>query len=1043
MAEEQTQNASLQNTTEESLATSERQQAARRQQQNAKNSANKTPSPPVTEPATILDTPLPSMNENEQDILPETSRPVEDKAASAGVKQAMPPVTVVVRPVARPRSRRRLIKGAAMLIALLLFIGSFLLLWQNVNQAHLFLYSIDPGNGQTLAQQDLGGYASISALSNPAHDQSSLLLGVSTTPSAQQQVLSLTGSGTSWNISRQYSAPPGHFTLSMGPSHVVAAENGDGLQVMNSAGRVLWQARGDAPLLGAHAFTPTFDSSTIYTIKSARQGNVAAYDIHNGSVRWMVHVDDTLEYAPPLLLMGNTLYVAGDHRIYALNTTTGGIRWKAAAPARTLLSSSAKTPALITAGASGLMAFDAQSGDLLWSFNGHPGTGTNGDTLTAAQFYQAGLLATSNTLYATGVVWNVQQAQQQLWLFAVNAGTGKPLWSERIGTGFTGADAGRVFAPFIDATHRRIVIEQAQADGNHSLNAFDSENGLPRWHLRLAAVSAFTPDIIKLSSDSLSIFSVQTGVSITLRAGSAPRLLLFALAFASLLALLLLWILPLKDWLRRLPRTLLAPLRGVRQLWRFSRLLFALILIVALICAGLLVYAQLNRPQAYIKQVKASGGNAVWQHTISSSITLAGASHAGTLTIADVGDHTYQLSTLGSNGLPRWTLPSGEATFSFPQVATPAGTMLAVLNGPATLDYHYAPVDPAYSNPLAHYCMLYLLDSNTGQVIWQNNLVQAGALQEASVLGADSQFIYIANRSLQQNQVAQLMAVDKSTGMIEWRVYGPRGQTNAAPDFGALVIQGNFIYWQVDNTVYAVSTQTGQIEWRDAIAEITPRVSVLEERQMATNAGILLIRRSDMYHALDLVTGTERWTLSGLGVDDQHMPGGVIAVGNKFILYGGGSIEVYDSAAQKVLWKHSDLVAVSNVSISPDGSLVYAVVFNRVDGGANAQALVAFDMNTNLIHWTFQPDAQARLVYAGSRIIYTARGMIYATTCYADRQGNCTRQVLYGIDGKTGKTRWKMEALRIYDAQLSQDGTTLTFQTSSSAWENLKTLFRG
>ena len=1002
-----------------------------------------TPSSPIAEPATILDTPLPAMEENKQVGLPETSRPVEDEAANAGAERTMPPVTVVVRPVARPRSRRRLLKGAAMLIALLLFFGSSLLLWQNVNQAHLFLYSIDPGNGQTLAQHDLGGYTNISALSNPTHDQSSLFLGVSTISSAQQQVLSLTGSGTSWNISRQFSASPGHFTLSMGPGHVLAVENGDGLQVMNSAGRILWQARGDAPLSGAHAFTPAFDSSTVYTVKSARQGNVAAYDIHNGSTRWMVHVDDTLEYAPPLLLMGNTLYVAGDHRIYALNTTTGGIRWKAAAPARTLLSSSAKTPALIAVGASGLTAFDAQSGDLLWSFNGQPGARANGDTLTAAQFYQAGLLATSNTLYATGIVWNAQQAQQQVWLFAVNAATGKPLWSERIGTGFTSADAGRVFAPFIDATHRRIVIEQAQADGSHSLNAFDSQNGLPRWHLRLAAVSASTPDIIKLSSDSLSIFSVQTGVSITLHIGSTSRLLLFVLAFASLLALLLLWILPLKDWLRRLPRSLIAPLRGVRRLWRFSRLLFALILVAALLCAALLTYAQLNRPQAYVKQVKASDGNAVWQHTISSSITLTGATHAGTLTAADAGDHTHQLSTLGSNGSPLWTLLSGEATFSFPQVATPAGTTLAVLNGPATLDYRYAPVDPAYNNPLAHYCVLYLLDSSTGQVIWHNNLVQAGALQEASVLGADSQFIYIANRSLQQNQAAQLIAVDKSSGMIEWRVYGPRGQVSAAPDFGALVMQGNFIYWQVDNTVYAVSTQTGQIEWRDAIAEVTSRVSMLEERQMAASAGVLLIRRSDIYHALDLVTGAERWTLSGLGVDDQHMPGGVIAAGNKFILYGGSSIEVYDSTAQKVLWKHSDLVAVSNVSISPDGSLVYAIVFNRLDGGANAQALVAFDMNTNLIHWTFQPDAQARLVYAGSRIIYTARGMIYTIACYADSQGNCNRQVLYAIDGKTGKTRWKMEALRIYDTQLSQDGSTLTFQTSNSAWENLKTLFKG
>ncbi|MGH2497657.1 MAG: PQQ-binding-like beta-propeller repeat protein, partial [Ktedonobacteraceae bacterium] len=815
--------------------------------------AEQQPQNASAQDTTLEDTPAAP----EQAIVPETP---------------MPPVTVIVRPVARPLARRRPLKGVAMLLAFLLFVSSSLLWWQNVTQAHLFLYSIDPGNGQTLAQQDLGGYTGISALSNPAQDQSSLWLGVSTTPSAQQ-LLSLAGSGTSWHVARQFSAPPGRSILSAGPGHVLAVENGRGLQVMSSDGRVLWRASGDAPMLGAHVFTPAFDNSTVYTIKSAHQGNVAAYNAHSGSARWTVHVDDTLNYAPPLLLLGHTLYIAGDHTLYALNATTGGIRWKTAMVARTLLSSAAKTPALIAVGATGLTAFDTQNGNLLWSFNGQPAPGTHEDTLTAAQFYQADLLTISNTVYATGIVWDVQQAQQQVWLFAVNAGTGKQVWSKQIGTGFTSADGGRVFAPFIDALHQRIVIEQAQADGSHSLSAFDSRNGLPRWHLQLAAVSAFTPDIIRLSSDSLSIFSVQSGASITLRSGSGLRLLWLTLAVIGLLALLLLWILPLKNWaskmnrrLRKLPRYLIAPLRGLRLLWRFSRLLFALIFIAALICAAFLTYVQLNRPQTYIKQVKAANGTALWQHTLTSPVTLAGVSHAGTLMVAGAGDHTYQLSTLGSNGSPRWTLPSGEATFSLPQVATPEGTMLAVLNGPATLDYRYAPVDPAYSNPLAHYFALYLLDSNTGQVLWQHEFVQAGALQEASVLGADSQFIYIATRSLQNNQVAQLIAVDKSTGMIEWRVYGPRGQANAAPDFGTVLMQGSFIYWQVDNTVYALNIQTGQIEWRDAIAEITPRVSMLEERQMAASAGVLLIRRSDMYHALDLMTGSERWTLSGLGV---------------------------------------------------------------------------------------------------------------------------------------------------------------------------------
>jgi len=212
---------------------------------------------------------------------------------------------------------------------------------------------------------------------------------------------------------------------------------------------------------------------------------------------------------------------------------------------------------------------------------------------------------------------------------------------------------------------------------------------------------------------------------------------------------------------------------------------------------------------------------------------------------------------------------------------------------------------------------------------------------------------------------------------------------------------------------------------------------------MAAGAGVLLIRRSDMYHALDLVTGVERWTLSGLGVDNMQVPGGVLADGDRFILYGGGSIEAFDPASHSVLWKHLDLVAVSHVSLSSDGSIVYAVVENNGDGGTNMQALVAFDATSDLIRWTFQPDAQARFVYAGARIIYNANGMIYLATCVASGPGTCTHQILYGVDEQTGKARWQIQARRIFALQTSPDGQTVTFQTESSTWENLKALFRG
>ncbi len=1032
-----------------------------------------TPLSPASELVDIPETPLPPVDE--VDIVEEPVIPVEDEIAWETVVNEdevvevtsiaaveTPPVVEPERPAPpafarpesfRPRFGRRPLKRTAMLLALFVFIVSSLLWWQNVNETHLYLYAIDAGNGQTLAQQDLGGYSNISALSNAAQDQTSTLPGVSSAPAAQQQILTLAGSGTSWRITQQFAASPGRSSLSVGPGHVLAVENSSGLQVMSSDGRALWRAAGDAPALGAHPFTPAFDSSTLYTIQSASKGTVAAYNARNGTARWTVQLDTTLNYAPPVLLMGDTLYVAGDHTLYALNTGTGGTRWKIAMPARTLLASQAKAPAIIAVGASGLAAFEARSGALLWSFKGQPdttGASGNGTALTAAQFYQAGLLTSSNTVYATGLVWDTRQMQQQLWLFAVNAGSGKQLWSERTGTGFTNADGGRVFAPYIDASRKLIVIEQAQSDGSQTVSAFDTGNGFQRWKMRLAAVSASTPTIISLTGSSLGIFSAQTGAGLVLRAGSALRSLLLFFAIASLLSMLLLWVFPLRSWLsntgrrlRALPRYAIAPFRAVRRLWRFSRLLFTLTLVAVFICSGILTYTQLNQQRPYIKQVGANNGAALWQQVSSSSTTLAGVDNAGTLLVTGAGDRTFRLSALNSNGSPRWTMPTGEGTFSFPPVATQAGTTLAVLNGPAALAYRYAPEDPAYPNPLAHYFALYLLDSYTGQVLWRNELVKAGALQDSKVLGADSQFVYIASRSSSGKQVAQLIAVDRASGNTAWRFYGPRELANASLDLGAVLVQGRLIYWQVDTNVYALNTQTGQIEWRVALPEIDAKVARLEEGQMATGQGVLLVRRSDMYHALDLATGAERWTLGGLGVDDTRTPGGIIANSSTFILYGGGSIEAVDATTQRVLWKHVNLVAVSNVSLSPDGSLVYAVIFNNTGGGTNVQALVAFDARLNLIRWTFQPGAQAQFVYAGSRIIYNANGMIYLASCFAGSAAPCYRQVLYGINESTGAARWQIEARRIYALRISKDGNTLSFQTSSSAWENLKAAFRG
>ncbi len=103
---------------------------------------------------------------------------------------------------------------------------------------------------------------------------------------------------------------------------------------------------------------------------------------------------DAWRYTQLCCSAGNTLYLASDSELYALNTTEGGLRWKAVRPSRTLLMvGDGQNQMLLSAGAQGLAALNPDTGALIWSFDG---TGNNAGTtsLTPTQFYQASALNT-------------------------------------------------------------------------------------------------------------------------------------------------------------------------------------------------------------------------------------------------------------------------------------------------------------------------------------------------------------------------------------------------------------------------------------------------------------------------------------------------------------------------------------------------------------------------------------------------------------------------------------------------------------------------
>src|SRR6266849_2642243 len=1014
--------------------------------------ANLTETPPEletvisTDPLVAVSTEAPAEPiSSKQDILPEI------------IEAPLPPTPVLAAP---ERFERRRVTGKVLAgILLMVLIGSSLLLWRDISDTHLYLYALDPANGQTLAQQDLGGgYQGDTTITNPVWAESSLLFGVQLSRSSttsKQQLVSLRGNDASWQLASQFSAPLTHATLSLAPNKRIIVVHADGLQVMTTGGQTLWQMQGDEPTMGTHPFQPAFDDSTLYTVKSAQTGTVAAYDLQSGVLRWTQKLDDTLKYAAPFLFYGNTLYIAADHTLYALNGTDGRQLWKVDRPTRTLLMLTERQPLLLSARSQGLAALSATTGAIAWSFSGQPPNtqlSTN-ETLLPAQFYQATVASTDHVIYATGIVWDAQQVQEQLWLFAVDATTGNLHWSERIGSYFTSADAGRIYSPLVDTTHGLVILQQAQDDGKRIIAAYSTAEGIQRWSVQLEGITAAAPNPLQVSTTALILLNTRSSSSTALHSLSFTRLLFISALGLSILGLLLLWMLSFRLWINRLrstlknlPRYLIYLLKLILRLWHFSRIVFSLVLLIILVGGGVLVYPQLARPQSYLNQVTISSGNIRWQHNTETPVQLAMTDTQGSIVITSAGKSLHRLTSLGSDGLSQWTSFSSEGSFSLPEASIQAGTVLVALSGRASPGYQFAPDDQAYAHPLDSLYTLYLLDRQTGQSIWQSTVVPPEEQQDTAVLGVDARFIYVASKATNPlppgiGPVVQLIAVDKTSGNIAWRIFGPREPNTATTDFGSLFFKGRTIIWQVANTIYAFDTVLGQIQWRQYIAENLPGAS-LEEAQMAETAGMLLITRSDAYHALDPATGSERWVIANPGNGTGQPSGGVIAASNIFLIYGGRTLQAIDPTNQHLIWSQNQLEAVQSLKISEDGTMVYAIVANTLPGNSTTQALAALDLKTGAIRWTFQPFEQERFDYTQSDGFQYSNSMLYATVCLPGNQTTCDHEVLYALNATTGEQRWKFEANSIYNVRVSTDGDSVMFQTDGSTWGNLIERFR-
>ena len=192
----------------------------------------------------------------------------------------------------------------------------------------------------------------------------------------------------------------------------------------------------------------------------------------------------------------------------------------------------------------------------------------------------------------------------------------------------------------------------------------------------------------------------------------------------------------------------------------------------------------------------------------------------GNVVITDAGDAMHQLEALNTNGGRQWALFSTEGLFSVPKAQAQSGTLLVALRGDTTHSYVIASDDPAYPRPLDSMLALYLLDRSTGRILWQQVVSYPYEQQYSEVVGADATYIYVAGEhplvsSKQPHAtsvtVPQLFAVNKLTGTVDWRIFGPTQPASTHHITSTVLIQNGQVLWHVANTVFTIDAHVGQI----------------------------------------------------------------------------------------------------------------------------------------------------------------------------------------------------------------------------------------
>ena len=236
-------------------------------------------------------------------------------------------------------------------------------------------------------------------------------------------------------------------------------------------------------------------------------------------------------------------------------------------------------------------------------------------------------------------------------------------------------------------------------------------------------------------------------------------------------------------------------------------------------------------------------------------------------------------------------------------------------------------------------------------------------------------------------------ALNTKTGKPRWRYKAPlHGQVYAGQIVSSAAVAEvdgvETVYFASGKTMFALRTKDGKVRWRYEIGRPGDDDDPSEIESSPLVVDGMVVFGSDVHnsldgepagvYALDAATGKERWQTITAPTDGDGATG-------------SGCGDVWGSATAD-LESRTVFVGTGNCNTSPEG------------WGRFAEALLALDLDTGDVRWTYQPHPPNNddLDFAGAPNLFEANGRKLVGLGNKDA-------VYYAVDRATGELVWKTQ----------------------------------